>query len=211
MRLIFLGPPGAGKGTQAELFTKEHRLAHISTGDILRDAVKRGTPLGLKAKQYMDSGALVPDDVVVAIVAQKLAGIDGGFVLDGFPRTLAQAEALDKILDESNGNLDAAVYLDVNEDTVVRRLSGRRICRKCGANYHVENMPPHREGVCDKCGGELYQREDDRPEVVRERLEVYRRETAPLIDYYRTRDLLRTVVADPPPEEVMKELGKVLA
>jgi len=211
MRLAFLGPPGAGKGTQAELFARRYGFAHISTGEILRDGVRGGTPLGSKARGYMDGGELVPDEIVVGIVAEKLEGIDGGFVLDGFPRTVEQAEALNGILRGRNGSLDAVIYFDVDEDTVVRRLSGRRVCGKCGWNYHVENMPPKREGVCDRCGGEVHQRDDDRPEVVRERLRVYQRETAPLIDYYKRKGLLERVAGDPPPEEVQEEVRRLFA
>jgi len=211
MRLVFLGPPGAGKGTQAKSVAARYDVPHISTGDMLREALRNGTPLGLKAKEYMDGGLLVPDDVVVGIVKDKLESISDGFLLDGFPRTVAQAEALDAILAESGEKLDSVVYFDVDEDAVVRRLSGRRTCRSCGANYHVQAMPPKTEGVCDKCGGDLYQRDDDKPEVVRERLAVYREETAPLIEYYQEQRLLDELEAGKSVDEVGKELIKRLS
>lgn len=211
MRLVFLGAPGAGKGTQAKSVAKRYGIPHISTGDILREAVKNETALGLKAKEYMDSGSLVPDDVVVGVVAEKLASIADGFLLDGFPRTVAQAEALGAILEESGGKLDNVIYFDVDEDTVVRRLSGRRTCGSCGANYHIEAMRPKADGVCDRCGGELYQRDDDKPDVVRERLAVYGEETAPLIEYYREQGLLDEVAAGQSVNEVKEELEKHLS
>jgi adenylate kinase len=204
VNVVFLGPPGAGKGTQAKAVSDEAGAPHISTGDILREAVANGTPLGLKARGFMDSGALVPDELVVSMVAERLSrdDCDGGFVLDGFPRTIAQAEALTATLDGAGRALDAVVYFRVDDEQVVTRLSGRRICRECGANYHVEFMPAARQGVCDKCEGALYQRDDDRAETVRERLKVYYAQTADLIDYYRGRGLLREVDASRSPSEV---------
>jgi adenylate kinase len=211
MRLVFLGAPGAGKGTQAKAVAKRYGIPHISTGDILREAVKDETTLGLKAKEYMDSGSLVPDGVVVGVVAEKLASITDGFLLDGFPRTVVQAEALGAILAESGGKLHNVIYFDVDEDTVVRRLSGRRTCGSCGANYHIEAMPPKADGVCDRCGGELYQRDDDKLDVVRERLAAYGEETAPLIEYYREQGLLAEIAAGKSVDEVKEELEKHLS
>jgi len=209
--LVFLGPPGAGKGTQAKAVAGRYGIPHISTGDMLREALKNETALGLKAKEYMDGGLLVPDDVIVGVVAEKLASISDGFLLDGFPRTVVQAEALDGILEGSEEKLDSVVYFDVDENTVVRRLSGRRTCGSCGANFHVEAMPPKKEGVCDRCGGELYQRDDDKPEVVRERMAVYQEETAPLIEYYREQGLLDEVAAGKSVDEVQEDLARRLS
>ena len=210
MRLVLLGAPGAGKGTLAKQLSKALGVVHISTGDIFREEVAAGTELGKKAKSYMDRGALVPDEVVIGMVKQRLSrpDVNAGFILDGFPRTVPQAEALDKVLEESNQPLDAVLDIVVPEETVVRRLSGRRVCRQCGAIYHIDNMPTKQEGVCDKCGGEVYQRDDDQPEAIRQRLKVYAEATAPLTDYYRTKGLLRPVDGTGTPEEV---LGAALA
>jgi adenylate kinase len=204
VNLVFLGPPGAGKGTQAKVVGQECAAAHISTGDILRDNVARQTALGGKAKGYMDSGALVPDQLVVEMVSDRLSRGDcaGGFVLDGFPRTIAQAEALEKELSAKGRKLDRVVYFRVDDEQVVKRLSGRRMCRGCGANYHVEYMPSVVVGRCDKCGGELYQRDDDRAETIRQRLQVYYGQTADLIRYYRDRKLLAEVDASLSPADV---------
>ena len=190
MKLIFLGPPGAGKGTQAAVISKKYGIAHISTGDILRDNVARETELGLKAKKYMESGQLVPDDVIVDMVERRLKEeyCRAGFILDGFPRTVVQAEALDKLLEKLHITLDGIVYFDVPDDVVIKRLSGRRICKSCGAIYNIHSQPPKKEGVCDLCGGELYQRSDDEESVVRNRLKVYKEQTAPLISYYEKSD-----------------------
>ena len=195
MRVIFLGPPGAGKGTQAKTLADAHRVPHISTGEMLRDAVKAGTPLGRQAARIMESGALVPDDVMVGIIADRLRQPDAaaGFILDGFPRTIAQAEALNRLLKDLGQSLDAVVYFDVPEAELIRRLTGRRLCRQCQTAYHLVSAPPRRPGVCDRCGGELYQRDDDGEATVRNRLEVYARQTAPLLDYYRDRGLLAAV------------------
>lgn len=212
MNIVFLGPPGAGKGTQANAVSGQMNAPHVSTGDILREAVANATPLGLEAKGFMDSGALVPDNLVVSIVAERLAREDcrKGFVLDGFPRTRAQAEALAETLEDGGRRLDVVVYFKVDDEQVVKRLSGRRICSQCGANYHVDFMPPAREGVCDKCGGALYQRDDDKSDTVRERLKVYYGRTAELIDYYHERGLLREVDASRTPSEVKAEVRKAL-
>jgi adenylate kinase len=212
MRLVFLGPPGAGKGTQAKVIAEEKGIPHISTGDILREAVAKGTELGLKAKAHMDAGGLVPDDLVVAMVAERLSRPDckPGFILDGFPRTIAQGEALEKNLGTRKEKLDAVVYFKVNDEQVVGRLSGRRTCRQCKEGFHVEFMPPKVAGKCDKCGGELYQRDDDKPETIRERLKVYYAQTADLIEYYRKRGLLKEVDASQSPAEVLAGVKRVL-
>ena len=199
MRVAFLGPPGAGKGTQARDLAQEWRVLHLATGDMLREAVATGSPLGREAKTYMDQGALVPDDVIIRMMAERLGAAAGrGFILDGFPRTIAQAEALARLLKDLGQTLDTVVYFDVSEPELLRRLTGRRVCRKCGHTYHLTSNPPKRPGVCDACGGELYQRDDDTEATVRNRLEVYRRQTAPLLDYYRQRNLLVTVSGEGP-------------
>lgn len=195
MKLVLLGPPGAGKGTQAKMLTERFEIPQISTGDILRGAVKDGTPMGLKAKSFMDAGALVPDEVVVGIVRERLQKKDcaRGFILDGFPRTVAQADALKETLQSLGKDLDAVVSLEVNTEALVERLTGRRTCRACGRGYHVKFDPPKIEGKCDACGGELFQRDDDREETIRKRLEVYREQTSPLVSYYRAENLLVAV------------------
>jgi adenylate kinase len=192
MKLILLGPPGAGKGTQAKMLSDEFSIPQISTGDILRAAVKEGTALGLKAKSFMDAGSLVPDEVVIGIVAERLQQDDcsNGFILDGFPRTVAQADALQGNLQEMGKELDHVIALQVDIEALVERLTGRRTCKACGRGYHVSFDPPAKEGVCDVCGGELFQRDDDREETIRKRLDVYDEQTAPLISYYRDADLL---------------------
>jgi adenylate kinase len=199
-RVAFLGPPGAGKGTQARDLAQEWRVPHLATGDMLREAVAAGTPLGREAKGYMDQGALVPDDVIIRMMGERLGKAAGGrgFILDGFPRTIAQAEALAKLLKDLGQTLDTVVYFDVSEPELLRRLTGRRVCRTCGHSYHMTSNPPKRAGVCDDCGGELYQRDDDAETTVRKRLEVYQRQTAPLLDYYRQRSLLATVSGEGP-------------
>ena len=208
MRLLFLGPPGAGKGTQARELAREWDVPQVATGDMLREAMSSGGALGREAKQYYDKGNLVPDDVILRMVAERLRQPDAakGFILDGFPRTIAQADGLAKMLDEIGQKLDAVIYLDVSEPELVRRLTGRRLCRNCQSPYHVVSAPPQREGVCDKCGGELYQRVDDSDATVRNRLQVYETQTSPLLDYYRQRGLLRTVSGEGAVEKIRQAL-----
>ena len=195
MKLILLGPPGAGKGTQAEILNKKLGIPTISTGNIIRAAVKHGNTVGRKAKEYMDAGKLVPDEVIIGVISERLAEADcqNGFILDGVPRTIPQAEALEK----AGISFDAVVSIEISDEEIVERMAGRRVCTACGAPYHVKNMPPKVEGVCDACGGKLEARADDKPEVVRDRLQVYHKETAPLKDFYAARNLLKTVDNQP--------------
>jgi adenylate kinase len=208
VRLLFLGPPGAGKGTQARELAREWGVPQVATGDMLRDAMAAGTPLGREAKQYYDKGELVPDDVILRMVAERLQQPDAGrgFILDGFPRTIAQADGLAAMLRQLGQAIDAVIYFDVSDEELIRRLTGRRLCRQCQTPYHVTSAPPAREGRCDKCGGELYQRADDTEETVANRLRVYQRQTAPLLDYYRQRNLLRTVSGEGPVEKIRQSL-----
>ncbi|MDO9080467.1 MAG: adenylate kinase [Desulfuromonadales bacterium] len=210
MRIILLGPPGAGKGTQAKAVTERFKIPQISTGDILRSAVREGTPMGVRAKAFMDSGGLVPDEVVVGIVCERLQQADcvSGFILDGFPRTVAQADALHKTLVQMNYPLQAVVSLEVDEDVLVERLTGRRSCRSCGMGYHLRFNPSLQPDRCDGCGAELIQRDDDREETIRHRLSVYREQTAPLIGYYGEQGLLFTVDGM---EDISIVQGKILA
>lgn len=195
MKLIMLGAPGAGKGTQAAILSEKLSIPSISTGNILRAAVKNGTPVGLQAKSYMDAGKLVPDEVIIGIVAERLAEADcqNGYILDGVPRTIAQAEALEK----AGIVFDNVVSIEISDEEIEERMEGRRFCHSCGATYHVHNAPSKKEGVCDKCGGELEQRDDDKPETVKHRLEVYHAETEPLKDFYAQRGVLRPVDNQP--------------
>ena len=209
MNLIFLGPPGAGKGTQAKRLAKEFDLKHISTGDILRDAVKSQTPLGMKAKEYMDRGELVPDELIIALIEEVMPK-GGGVILDGFPRTIKQAEALDELFDKKSLKIDRVILFDAPDEDIVQRLSGRRTCPSCGAVFHVRFNPPKEDEICDRCGTKLIQREDDKEEVVRKRLEVYRKQTAPLIEYYEKRSILVKLNASKGIEEVYGELLSLL-
>lgn len=212
MDLILLGPPGSGKGTQAKKMVERYHLPQISTGDILRAALKAKTPLGLEAKQYMDQGKLVPDEVVVGIVRDRLKGSDcrGGFILDGFPRTVPQAEALGKTLQAMNRGLGHVISIEVANAELLKRLGGRRTCRNCGAMYHLVFDPPKKEGVCDTCGGELYQRADDQEKTIGERLKVYDKQTAPLIQYYRGKGLLRAIDGVGEVEEIFQRIVKAI-
>ncbi len=210
MNFVFLGMPGAGKGTQAKIISKKYNIPHISTGDILREAVANKTELGLKAKKYMDEGALVPDELVVSLVEERLKQPDceKGFILDGFPRNVEQAKVLEDMLNRIDKNLDAVFFFSLKEDVVIKRLTARRVCSKCGAVYNMLYNPPKVEGICDLCGGKLIIRDDDKEEVVRNRLETYNRETAPLITFYMKKGILHTIDASLSVEEVTKEIEK---
>lgn len=213
MHLIFMGPPGAGKGTQAEIFRERHGIPHISTGDILRLAVREGTPIGRLAQAYVQRGDLVPDEVMHEIVRTRLAEPDcaSGFILDGYPRTLPQAEALDLMLGGWRRRLDAAVFFEIREEVLLRRLTGRQVCPRCGAIYHLDYKPPRRPGRCDLDGTGLVQRRDDAPETVLHRLQVFRQWTAPLVDYYRERGLFLAVNAEGPVEDVYARIREFVA
>ena len=195
MKIIMLGAPGAGKGTQAKMIADKYQVPHISTGDIFRANIKNGTELGKAAKQYMDQGLLVPDELTVQLLLDRVANADcaNGYVLDGFPRTIPQAEVLDKALTELGDKIDYAINVDVPDENIVKRMSGRRACLACGATYHIEHIPPKAEGICDKCGQELVLRDDDKPETVMKRLNVYHEQTQPLIDFYTAKGILKTV------------------
>ena len=210
VKIVILGPPGAGKGTYASRLTKILGIPHISTGDMVRDEIRRQTDLGRKIKEYSDKGALVPDEIIIRLLSERLKREDckRGFILDGFPRTISQAEALDRI-----SGVDLVINLNVPDNVIIARLSNRLICSKCGAIYNALTLKPKREGICDRCGGKLYRREDDRPEVIRERLRVYRRQTEPLIEYYAKRGLLRNVSCNDimiPPEVMVEKIIEVI-
>jgi len=208
LRIVLFGPPGAGKGTQASLLSEKYGAAHISTGDILREAVANKTEVGLKAKSYMDKGELVPDEVVIAIAKGKLGSIgEQGFILDGFPRTIAQAKALDEALAEIGRPLDAVVNLQVDEEELVRRLSGRRVCPGCGEPYHIDSKRPEIEGKCDRCSTEVVQRADDQPEAISNRLSVYENQTSPLLGYYESNGLLMSIPAAGSIEEILGRIA----
>ncbi|MDD5473229.1 MAG: adenylate kinase [Candidatus Methanoperedens sp.] len=211
MNIILLGPPGAGKGTQAKKISEHFSLPHISTGDILRENISNNTSLGLKAKSYMSRGELVPDELLITIVKDRLSRKDcsEGFMLDGYPRTIPQADALQMILTESGKKLDAVLNISVGDEELVKRLSGRRMC-KCGASYHVSFNPPKKDGICDVCKGELYQRDDDKAEAVRNRLDVYKKQTQPLIDYYDKKGVLRTIDGENDIPRIFEDIKEVL-
>ena len=213
LNLILFGPPGAGKGTQAERLRGDFRLAFISTGEMLRQNVKDGTELGTQAKTYMDAGGLVPDDLIIAMAADRLMEDDArdGFILDGFPRTVAQAEALDQQLEQMHRQITGALLIDVPDDEVVKRISGRRVCVKAGHNYHIDFDPPKNEGICDQDGSRLIQRDDDKPEVVRNRLKVYHEQTSPLVEYYDRKGLMKRIDGMRSPAEVHDRIRAVIA
>jgi len=202
MNLIFLGPPGVGKGTIAKEIVKEKSIPQISTGDLLRAAVKEGSELGKKAKEYMDAGRLVPDDLVINLLKERISKDDckNGFILDGFPRTIPQAEALEREV-----KIDKVLNFKALNETIIQRLSGRRTCKSCNAIYHLKNIPPKAEGKCDKCGGELFQRDDDKPEAIKKRLEVYQQQTSPLIDFYKEKGILVDIETEKPIPEIIAD------
>ena len=212
MKIIMLGAPGAGKGTQAKMIADKYGVPHISTGDIFRANIKNGTELGMEAKKYMDQGLLVPDELTVRILLDRVAQDDckNGYVLDGFPRTIPQAEVLDSELTKLGDHIDYAINVDVPDENIVKRMSGRRACLTCGATYHIEHVPPKKEGICDVCGSELVLRDDDKPETVKNRLNVYHEQTQPLIDFYTEKGVLKTVDGTVPMEEVFASITAIL-
>ena len=212
MKIIMLGAPGAGKGTQAKMIADKYGVPHISTGDIFRANIKNGTELGMEAKKYMDQGLLVPDELTVRILLDRVAQEDckNGYVLDGFPRTIPQAEVLDSELTKLGDHIDYAINVDVPDQNIVKRMSGRRACLTCGATYHIEHVPPKKEGICDVCGSELVLRDDDKPETVKNRLNVYHEQTQPLIDFYTEKGVLKTVDGTVPMEEVFAAITAIL-
>ena len=212
MKIIMLGAPGAGKGTQAKMIADKYSLPHVSTGDIFRANLKEGTELGKKAKEYMDKGALVPDELTVEILLDRVAKDDckNGYVLDGFPRTIPQAEVLDSELTKLGDAVDLAIDVEVPDENIVRRMSGRRACLKCGATYHVEYIPPKKEGICDDCGEPLVQRDDDKEETVKKRLSVYHEQTQPLIDYYTKKGILKTVDGTKDMKDVFADITAII-
>ncbi|MDD5565528.1 MAG: adenylate kinase [Candidatus Omnitrophica bacterium] len=212
MRIILLGPPGAGKGTQAKVLAEATHLSHISTGDLLRHNVAGNTQLGNKAKDFMNKGMLVPDELVTQMLIERLKQPDTqkGFILDGYPRNLAQAETLDGILNNLRAAVDFVVYLDASESVIIQRLGGRLVCKACGANFHVTNMPPKRDMICDNCSSELYQRDDDKEETIRKRLLVYQNEVTGLVSYYRQRNKLYRVSSDEGPQVVLDKIMQLI-
>ncbi|MBW2221329.1 MAG: adenylate kinase [Deltaproteobacteria bacterium] len=212
MNLILLGPPGCGKGTQAKILIDTYHIPQISTGDILREAIKKESPLGIEAKTHMDQGSLVPDHLVIKIIEERLKQTDcnRGFILDGFPRTVAQAEALDTTLSEMGSKLEYVFSIEVDDEELIRRLTGRRVCRKCGESYHIEFNPPRQDGLCDSCQGELYQRDDDKEETIRNRLKVYQDQTSPLISFYQRKDVLHSIDGIGSIEEIKKRLLNII-
>ncbi|MBQ9122162.1 MAG: adenylate kinase [Lachnospiraceae bacterium] len=212
MKIIMLGAPGAGKGTQAKMIASEYQVPHISTGDIFRANIKNGTELGMEAKKYMDQGLLVPDELTVKILLDRVAQADcqNGYVLDGFPRTIPQAEVLDKALTELGDQIDYAINVDVPDENIINRMSGRRACVGCGATYHIKHIPPKTEGICDTCGQELILRDDDKPETVKNRLDVYHKQTQPLIDFYSGKGVLKAVDGTVDMQDVFAAIKAIL-
>lgn len=212
MRLILLGPPGAGKGTQALLLSKTFDIPHISTGDLLRAAVREQTTLGKEAKSYIDSGQLVPDRLVTSIVEERLSniGMHKGFILDGFPRNIFQAKAIDAFLTQKSEDIDWVIYLDASNEIIVQRLSGRRVCENCSINFHIKNLPPKKQGICDNCGHKLIQRDDDKAVTISNRIKIYESQTKELIDYYKKREILKEVSGDLSSEVVLVRLKQFL-
>lgn len=212
MKIIMLGAPGAGKGTQAKMIADKYKVPHISTGDIFRANIKNGTELGMEAKKYMDQGLLVPDELTVKILLDRVGKEDcqNGYVLDGFPRTIPQAKVLDAELTRLNDKIDVAIDVDVPDENIIRRMGGRRACLGCGATYHVEHIPPKKEGICDTCGKELVLRDDDKPETVGNRLDVYHRQTQPLIEFYSAKGILRTVDGTADRKDVFSAIESIL-
>ena len=212
MKIIMLGAPGAGKGTQAKMIAEKYGIPHVSTGDIFRANIKNGTELGMEAKKYMDQGQLVPDELTVKILLDRVAQDDckNGYVLDGFPRTIPQAEALDAALGKINEKMDYAIDVDVPDENIVNRMSGRRACLNCGATYHLISIPPKVEGICDRCGSKIVLREDDKPETVQKRLKVYHEQTQPLIEYYSGKGVLKEVDGTQPMDDVFAAIVKIL-
>ncbi|MEX2701960.1 MAG: adenylate kinase [Thermofilum sp. ex4484_82] len=213
MRIILLGPPGSGKGTQAKLLSKKYSIPHIAMGDILREEVAKKTPLGKKVNIYMSKGELVPDEIVIEVLKKRLQEADcvNGFILDGFPRTLNQAKALDNMLNELNLKIDAVIYIDVPDEEIMKRLSLRRTCKVCGRIYNLHYNPPKQDGKCDVCGGELIIRDDDKPEVIKNRLKVYNDQTKPLVNYYETHKLLIRINGVDPIDKVFQQIVKELS
>ena len=212
MKIIMLGAPGAGKGTQAKMIADKYSIPHVSTGDIFRANIKNGTELGMEAKKYMDQGQLVPDELTVKILLDRVAQDDckNGYVLDGFPRTIPQAEVLDKALTELGDSIDYAINVDVPDETIINRMSGRRACVACGATYHIVHIPTKVEGICDRCGAELILRDDDKPETVKKRLDVYHTQTQPLIEYYSAKNVLKNVDGTRDMKEVFADIVSIL-
>ena len=212
MRIVLLGPPGAGKGTQAKTMAKKLNLTHISTGDILRQNVSQGTDLGMQAKEFMEKGSLVPDELVTAMLIQRIEQPDtgNGFILDGYPRNINQAKTLDDVLKQKNMGIDLVVYLDASVPVIIQRLCGRLVCKNCALNFHIKNMPPKKDMTCDTCGGKLYQRTDDQEKTIKARLEVYEKETSGLIQYYESKKKLQRILADEEAEIVLNKIIQLI-
>lgn len=212
MKIIMLGAPGAGKGTQAKMIAETYKIPHVSTGDMFRMNIKNGTELGMEAKKYMDQGLLVPDELTVRILLDRVAKDDceNGYVLDGFPRTIPQAEVLEDALGKLGDKIDYAIDVEVPDENIIRRMGGRRACVSCGATYHIEHVPPKKEGICDQCGQELVLRDDDKPETVKNRLRVYQEQTQPLLEFYSARGVLRSVDGTQDMQDVFKAITEIL-